>query len=299
MSKVYEFVQKRIIEELEKAIENGGTAPWQKSWLGSNRPKNFITKKPYNGINLLLLPKEGEYITFKQIQQLQKKDATIQLKKGSKSNMVVFWKFPKEEEGEEEGEEEEKEKKSTPIFRYYNVFHISDVENIENLIDESLFINDDFIDDESFIKAEDLIKKYSKKEEMEIKELLSVNRAFYSSTKDYIQMPNRKQFNSLEDFYGTLFHEITHSTGHNKRLNRFTKEYDHKFGSEDYSSEELVAEIGSNMLLGYVGINNNNINTNSVSYLYGWLKAIKKDINLITIAAQKAEKAFNYIVEVN
>lgn len=85
ISKVYQLVEEKIISRLEDAITNGGLAPWSKSWIGGT--KNFITKREYRGINLLLLD-PGQYITFKQIQALQKKNTDVKLKKGVKSEMV-------------------------------------------------------------------------------------------------------------------------------------------------------------------------------------------------------------------
>jgi len=274
--KVYEIVQNRIIEQIEEAIKNNGTAPWKRPWKGG-LPKNYVTKRVYRGINLLLL-EPGSYITFNQIKDLQKKDPKIHLKKGSKSNIIVFWNFIEKEEDDEE--------KKIPFLKFYRVFHVSCVEGIEE--EEIEKFEHDPLED-----AEELIEAYSK--EVKIQEVEGGGRAFYSLTFDEIKIPSKKQFEYLEQYYSVLFHEIVHSTGHITRLNRLSNSDQGVFGSESYSKEELVAEIGSNMILAMLGIENEIQQENSIAYLYGWLKAIKEDSKLIVHAAQQAQKASDYV----
>lgn len=281
MSKVYSIVQDRIIKEIEEAIKNGGTAPWHKPWKGG-LPKNYITKKQYRGVNLLLLQQGGNYLTFKQIQDLHKKNPEIKLKKGSKSEIVVFWSFV-----EKQSENNEEENEKYPIFRYYNVFHESCVEGLEEE-EEELFDND------PIEEAEKVVNAYKKECEINIQKS---NRAYYVPSQDKIVCPILKQFNDAEFFYGVLFHEMIHSTGHKNRLGRFSETEQHIFGSESYSKEELIAEIGSSMLLSMIGIESKKQQENTTAYLYGWLSQIKKDVSLITTASQQAQKACDYILE--
>lgn len=119
---VYEMVTERIIAELEKGI-----IPWEKPWTGvRSGAYNRVSKKPYSIINQMLLKHTGEYATFKQWQ-----DLGGHVKKGEKSEIVVFWKiFEKEETNSDTGE---KEVKKIPLLRYYNVFHISQVDGVEPL----------------------------------------------------------------------------------------------------------------------------------------------------------------------
>lgn len=278
MSKVYEIVQDKIIKEIEEAIANGGTAPWRKPWKGGI-PKNFISKKPYRGINLLLLD-GGSYITFNQIKDLQKKNPEIKLKKGSKSHMIVFWNFVEKEN--DDGEEEK-----IPFLKYYRVFAVSDVEGIK---EEEINFEHEPIED-----AEKLVEAY--KVEVPINVQKGSGRAYYTPALDKITVPDKSQFPELEEYYSTLFHEMVHSTGHTSRLNRFTNDDQTIFGSESYSKEELVAEVGSNMILAILGIENEEQQENSISYLYGWLTKIKEDPKLIVHAAQQAQKAADFILE--
>lgn len=124
---VYEMVTARIIAELEK-----GNIPWEKPWTGVRSGAfNRISKRPYSLLNQMLLQHSGEYATFKQWQELGG-----HVRKGEKSEIVVFWKiFEAEETNPETGE---KETKKIPLLRYYNVFHISQVEGVEPLASEQL-----------------------------------------------------------------------------------------------------------------------------------------------------------------
>ena len=104
-----------------------------------------------------------------------------------------------------------------------------------------------------------------------------------------------KNFHSCNDFYGVLFHELTHSTGTTERLNRFT-EGPQPFGSKDYGKEELVAEMGSAMMLAELGLETKTTHTNNAAYVQNWLESIKGDSQLVISAASKAEKAVRFIL---
>lgn len=294
MSKVYQYVQQSIIKRIEDAIEKGEKLPWQKPWNGKKHV-NYVTRHQYRGINLLLLPEADEYITFRQIQDLQKKNPEIRLKKGSKSHMVVYWSFnnkrKKKKIDENTGEEvvvDTLEYYEAPIFRYYNVFSINDVEGLE-----TKFSGMDY-EHNGVDEAEKLIVDYKK--ELDILINHGQDRAYYSISGDYISIPDKSQFDNVLEFYSTIFHEMVHSTGHPKRLKRFKEGEFYKFGSESYSEEELVAEIGANMLMGELGIYDESAFDNSIAYMQGWLQAIKNDVRFITIAAQRAQKATDYIL---
>jgi antirestriction protein ArdC len=120
--------------------------------------------------------------------------------------------------------------------------------------------------------------------------------AFYRSSADMVGMPSRSCFESPEAYYSTLFHELTHSTGHTSRLKRFEENStDHQFGSESYSKEELIAEMGAAMLAGIAGISHATLG-NSASYLRAWINRLKSDSRLIISAASHAQKAADYIL---
>ncbi len=121
------------------------------------------------------------------------------------------------------------------------------------------------------------------------------NRATYNVRTDTVTLPQKHTFDSEEEYYSTAYHELCHSTMAEHRLNRRASIQVHKFGDEEYSKEELVAECGAAFLCGYSDIHNSTIN-NSVAYLQGWLRALKNDRTLLVHAAALAQKACDYIL---
>ena len=274
---VYEMVTDRIIEELEK-----GQIPWERPWHGSNKGAyNRISGKPYSLLNQMTLKHRGEYATFKQWSELGG-----HIRKGEKAEMIVFWKIQPIEEENEDGE---KVIKQLPILRYYNVFHISQVEGVEP--QEDLKVSEL----EPIEEAEKIKLDYMNREHLEIIETIS-NEAFYSPSKDYIQVPCKEQYQNIEEHYSTLFHEMIHSTGHKSRLDRLETGASAHFGSESYSREELVAELGSATLINMLGIETDKSFKNSTAYIQGWLHALRDDSKLIVSASSRAEKAVKYIL---
>lgn len=276
---VYDMVTDRIIAELEK-----GQIPWQKPWTGiRSGAYNRITKRPYSLLNQMLLQHTGEYATFKQWQ-----DFGGHIRKGEKSEIVCFWKILESEETNPETDE--KEIKKIPLLRYYNVFHISQVDGVEPLAPEQL--NDEV----EPIKAGDkIINDYINREHLNFVECKS-NKAYYSPSNDTVVVPLKEQYNLINEYYSTTFHELTHSTGHKNRLNRLQTGAVAAFGSENYSKEELVAEIGSTTLMSIAGIETPKTFRNSTAYIQNWLQVLRNDNKFIVSASSKAEKAINYIL---
>lgn len=120
-----------------------------------------------------------------------------------------------------------------------------------------------------------------------------------SASYGHVNVPPMKDFPRVEEYYCTLFHELVHSTGHSSRLKRsgITSTTAH-FGSEDYSKEELVAEIGASMLTGLSGFVDVTFD-NSTAYIQSWLRNLKDDKTLIVKAASQAQKAIDYILGVS
>ena len=219
---VYEIVTDHIIKQLEQ-----GTIPWHKPWMDVRSGAfNRVNKKPYSMLNQMLLSHEGEYATFRQWSALGG-----HIRKGAKAEVVVFWKMlaPKNPADNEDSP------KAKPILRYYNVFHISNVEGVEPLPSATLHNTD------PLENAESLFHDYVGREHI-VTEISLSNRAFYSPARDLIHLPDIQQYENASDYYSVVFHEATHSTGHGKRLSRFVEDPPiAPFGSEDYSKEELVA----------------------------------------------------------
>lgn len=276
MSKVYDYVKENLIERLEKAIEGKEEFEWIKPWENYSLPMSYKTDKAYTGINAILLPMGGYYVTMKQI-----KEKGGRLIKGAKSYPVYFWSFI-EKEGDSE---EEKEKRA--IFKYYRVFHQSSIEGMT-------FKTAEEVDKEVklVLKAEEVIKAWSR--EVKINTTKGMNSAYYSPTEDKIYAPDVTQFKNINAYYSVLMHECIHSTGHKDRLNRIKST---KFGSEEYSREELVAELGASLMRTYCDIKDVSVDNNSIAYLQGWLEGIKNGSGRdIAFACQQAQKAFDYII---
>lgn len=273
---VYQMVTDRIIEQMKQ-----GVIPWEKPWTGiRSGAYNRITKKPYSILNQMILKHSGEYATFKQWT-----DLGGHIKKGAKSEIIVFWKIMQIEEENEKGE---KVKKNIAILKYYNVFHISQVDGVEPL-------EKPFNDVEPIEEADRIINNYVTREHIDFTECAS-NKAYYSPLSDCVVVPMKEQYQHINEYYSTTFHELTHSTGHKTRLDRLTSGANAAFGSETYSKEELVAEIGSSYIMNILGIETTKTFRNSTAYIQNWLQVLKNDCKFIVSAASKAEKAVNYIL---
>lgn len=290
------MVTDRIIEELQK-----GVIPWHKPWSGAGLSDggavNYVSRKPYSMLNQMLLGREGEYLTFKQI-----KDLGGNVKKGAKSQMVVFftmvssWKKKTQDENGNETEVTNVREYLIPVLKYYRVFHIDDCDGIESKIKADGPIEPSILPIEA---ADNVINDYlSREKKLKFKNDKPSSRAYYSPTFDEVVVPMLSQFTEVEEYYSTTFHELTHSTMPPYRCDR-KAENDHAFfGNEDYSREELVAELGSAMICNTINLDCEKAFKNSVAYIQGWLKALHNDNKMIVWAASRAEKAAKYIMNV-
>ena len=272
---VYSVVTDRIIQQLESGI-----IPWQKPWTGlQSGAYSGTTGKPYSLLNQMILGKPGAYFTFNEATKRGGK-----IRKGEKSSMIVFWKQVKVSETDPStGELQER---IVPMLRYFNVFHQDQIDGIT--IDTPAPV-----EHEPIVEAEEIIKHYTARKGLTIQHQRG-NEAFYSPLRDCIVLPLIEQFPDIEEYYSTAFHEMTHSTGHRSRLNRL-KTTAH-FGNEDYSKEELTAEIGAAALVNYTGIETGKTLKNSAAYIQSWLRALKNDKRLIVGASAAAQKAIDYIL---
>lgn len=285
---VAEIVTSRIISALER-----GVAPWRKPWseipAELRTPKNAVSNKPYRGLNVWILSSLGyddnRFLTFKQAQGLKGK-----VRKGAKSTPVVFWKFIDDETTDENGEISAKRH---AILRYYNVFHISDVEGVDWSTHKSapkvgtVKTFDTNVED----NAEELISRMPNKPTF-----LDGDSAFYRPSDDTLTMPTISRFEHVAEYYSTRFHELVHSTGHKSRLNRHEFEGGlAPFGTPRYSREELVAELGAAILCSIAGVDNELSQDNSAAYIGSWLKVLDDDRRLLLSAAAHAQRAADYV----
>ena len=275
---VYAIVTNRIIELLEK-----GVIPWQQPWTDGGVPKNLISGKNYRGINVWLLNSldysQNSFLTYKQAKVLG-----ASVNKGEKANPVVFWKWIEREN------KETKEKERIPLLRYYNVFNVDQCSGIPKekfppVIEKQ---------NNPIETCEKIIAEMPKRPEIRHGE----QQAYYNKVNDYVNMPKTETFKNSEGYYGTLFHELVHSTGHNERLNR--KELINSKGmrTEDYAVEELTAEMGASYLKSYAGIPIEQLENNA-SYIKSWLERLKNDKRFIVHASAQAQKATDFILNIN
>lgn len=271
---IYAAVTDRIIAQMEQ-----GQIPWQKPWISTGKAISHATGKSYSLLNQMLLGRPGEYLTFKQCTE-----AGGRVKKGEKASMVVFWKWI-EQEDEDTGETRE-----VPFLRYYNVFHIDQCEGIN-----AKFTTETSFPDSAAIAeaAQEIIHDYINREGVKLIHREG-DRAFYRPSTDEIVLPLRKQFVSTAEYYSTVYHELAHSSGHPSRLNRLNSAA--FFGTEEYSKEELCAEISACALLNHCSLESSTSFRNNAAYIQNWLGVLKNDKRFIVSAAGKAEKAVNLIL---
>ncbi len=275
-SNVYQIVTEQIIKQLES-----GVAPWHRPWR-TEAPCNLISGKDYRGINPFLLAPQGfgsrYWLTFNQANKLGG-----HIRKGEHSSMVTFWsvgqeKMVKSADG--------KEHKTRPfLLRFYRVFNLEQTEGIA----EKLGLGKASPRLPSLDQCDAIVSAMPNPPAM-----LQDGRAWYRPCTDTVGMPSRDAFNSPEEYYSTLFHELTHSTGHASRVGREGIGQLNTFGSESYSKEELIAEMGAAMLCGVTGITPRTID-NSAAYLKTWIERLRGDSKLIIGAASAAQKAADYI----
>lgn len=272
-----EKITQRIINSLEN-----GVIPWDKPFT-SGTPKNYVSGKAYNGINTIILGlsdfSSSYWLTFNQCRQ-----AGGTIKKGSKGMPIIFFKI---NEYTKENDKGEIETKQIPLMRYSTVFNFDQVENLKPKEDEKPRTNT------PIEEAQRIIDNMPNKPTIE-----TGLQPCYIPSMDIVKIADINKFKSAEGYYSTLFHELAHSTGHEKRLNRQDSDKARTFGSEDYSKEELIAEFTSAFLCSSAGILKAT-ERNNTAYIQSWIKALKNDKTQLIKAGSQAQKAYNYIMNTN
>ncbi|MFY0481676.1 zincin-like metallopeptidase domain-containing protein [Flavobacterium sp. PLA-1-15] len=322
---VYDMITNLVMNTIKKV----GHLPWQKEWQGSGgkQARNYVTKKPYSGINFMLLnfdvlfdendepylvPVEFEnpyYLTFNQI-----KEAKATLKKGSKARNVIYYTpLFVYDDGNTKIKTSDKVKYSAfikengidpadlkfyasqiPIVKYYNVYKADDCTGLKfPAVKEK--------ETTPIESAQAIIDHYPNPP----KYTFIGTDAKYTPSLDEVNMPSIKAFTQESFYYSTYFHEIIHSTGHSKRLDRGNDTRKRDGSIEDkkaYAFEELVAELGAVFLCSESGILFHTIE-NSAKYLNGWnkrlLSYLQEDNKMFFKASAQAQKASNWILDLD
>lgn len=301
---VTDSICEKVTAKLVAMIEAGVT-PWRKPWTGgeSVAAVSHTTGKEYSLLNQILLDfRGGEYLTFNQV-----KAEGGMVKKGAKAKFIVFWQAGQlkavdpveidDTDGDAAGEGDGDGvwvKWTRPVLKYYNVFHIDDCEGIERKHTKAPEAVEPY-DFERDTQAEDVAAGYVEREGIKL-HIKNCDKAYYRPADDSVTVPEREQYACPAEFYSILYHELTHSTGHRSRLNRFGENAGIAARDEkEYSREELIAEIGAATCLARLGINCDDSDANSAAYLEHWATFLKEDPRAFVVAAGKAEKAVNLI----
>jgi antirestriction protein ArdC len=295
MASVRDIITNKIIEKLEK-----GVIPWHKPWNSTfDKPRNLITRIPYRGLNMFLLActayKSPYWLTRKQAADL---GGAIRYNEMRKYEIVTFWARTEKKTGEYDAEGNEIIQKGM-ILRYYKVWNLEqcDLGRIPKpVLAEIEAEKEKTKTHKADAEAEKVLRRYLTDEEIDIN--FGGDRASYNPVHDCINMPKPEDFETPTEFYHTELHECVHSTGHISRLNREGIANFDRFGSEQYSKEELIAELGASMLCAEIGLGYETTLDNAAAYIQGWLKKLRNDSNFVINAASQAKKAVNYIIPV-
>ena len=271
----YQLITDRILTLLEQ-----GVVPWHQPWAGG-WPRNLVSGRPYRGINVFMLGCQSYpspwWLTFNQC-----KERGGSVKRGEKATPVVFWKVNAYTTQDPDNGEEET--RTGFLLRYYHVFNVEQCEGVEYPVP----VHHDI---QPIAECERIVAEMPNPPVIEHVR----QQAYYAPIHDVLNMPPRYLFESAESYYSTLFHELTHSTGHESRLHRPTLTDLCPFGSTNYSKEELVAEMGAAFLCGHTGIANTTVE-NSAAYIGSWLTRLRSDVTLVVQAASQAQKAVDFIL---
>ncbi|WP_454966587.1 zincin-like metallopeptidase domain-containing protein [Capnocytophaga leadbetteri] len=314
-------IYKMITDKIIKMLKSTKASDYKKTWEDDAFfiPLNFDSKKPYRGVNRMLLQERiglteafanPYFLTFKQI---KKHKGT--LKKGAKGYEVVYYSIryvvPADKNSGRKAYSSTNAHKvidfidkhklpesivtRIPMIRYYNVYNGEDITGIDFKLPE-VKIGRAVPDTAPEKQAAALIvENYPNPPAIKH----GGNEAYYNLSEDLVRMPKIEQFDSINDYYRTLFHELTHSTRHENRLNR--EKISFRFGDTGYAKEELVAEFGAVFLSAWAGIMWYN-NKNHAAYLKGWNSAIKEaenDNKFLMKAASLAQQATDHILNLD
>ena len=281
-----------VVDSMKK---NNGR--WEKMFGDNIDASNSVTNNRYRGINQFMLSFKSEskkyknniWATYKQWESLN-----AQVKKGSKGTGIIFYQpslYRDANKGETPNQKDGSVKVQWSVMRASTVFNVDQVDltNSEYKLPVRKFGKQYSIKEiDSFIKSTDVTIKHD-----------DVNRCFYVPSKDYINMTPKEFFKDTKDsdatvnYYSVFFHELTHSTSHETRLNRKDKFDDNK---KSYAFEELIAETGS-ILFGKHFKIAKTIRPCHATYLNSWIKALENDFSFLTSAIAQASRAFEYYVK--
>ena len=275
---IYADVTERILRALEQ-----GVVPWRKTWA-TGLPRSLSTSRDYRGINILLLSTAGYnsryWITYREALRLGG-----HVRKGEKAMPIVYWHW-RTPEDMAKLRQKSGQKDFAPCVPFTSaVFNLDQVEGVTRPEDDVAPQGDRRLE-----LADNLFAMMPDKPEIIH---ATATEPCYSWREDRVALPHLSQFESADEYYSTLFHEIVHASGHKRRLNRVGEQEGDAHAR--YSFEELVAEFGAAFLCAFSGIDNAGTEALAASYINGWAQALKNDHRLVLRAASAAQRAADYI----
>jgi antirestriction protein ArdC len=282
---IYAIVTEKIINLLEQGI-----VPWRRPWTSTGLPRNLVSKRPYNGINYFLLS-ASKYVSPFWLTYRQATELGGHVRKGEESTIVIFWKVEDLKQSGDDLDTEERNEKNRRRFllRYYRLFNLEQCEMPQAVLDKLPKIETH--EHDPIEAAERIIANMPNPPEIQY----AGSKTFYSSVTDRITLPPRELFISAEEQIATTYHEVSHATGHPKRLNRKSITEAAPFGSPTYSFEEMIAEMSAAYLCAEAGISPA-VLENQAAYIAGWLKKLRDDRKLVVHAAAQAQHAADYVL---
>ena len=285
-------IRQTITDQIIAALESGNVPPWRRPWrLGKNAgaAANVVSKRSYRGLNPILLDLASEkhgfsskwFATFKQWKTLGGRvmSRPDHIPQGKWGTQIVFWSPVTKKVENAQGDLEDDK---FFVLRLYTVFNVDQVEGLNHLRAGQPDTGEPLAVD--YQPAEDAITATGANIRF------GGSKAFYSPSGDFIQVPPKATFESLDEYYGTTFHELAHWSEHRSRLNWSRKERENT-----YALGELVAEIGSCYVCRELGVPATDL-TNHIAYLGNWLQAMRNDPRFIFMASAQASKSADFIL---
>lgn len=273
----------KVLGQIIKMME-GGKMPWRCPWkVCDMSPTNLSTGEMYRGFNAFWLGMLGGSKYWLGMRQANEMGGKV--RKGEPGTPIIFPRLKKISQKDTDGEKKE----STTLcgFSGAYVWNLSQIEGIREPKGEG----ENKCGFNPIESAEQIVANMPNAPKI----LHGANRAAYLPKLDLVRLPNKADFESVTEYYSVLFHELSHATGHETRLNRKEIAEPSRFGSHEYSKEELIAEFSSSYLCAQAGIERETLQ-NSAAYIQGWAQALQEDKSMLFFAAAQAEKAAQYIL---
>ena len=273
-------LRKQITQTIVESLASGTIPFWKRPWTNDpncGAPVNIVSHHAYKGINPLLLTiasiKNG-FVSRYWASYKQWRSMGGQVRKGSKGTIIVFYRTI-----EKESEQGDEKSKRFFVLRYYTLFNLDQVDGatVDNYRPGQSNGTEPAPADWTKV-ADEVIAATG----ADIR--YGGNRAFFSPSEGYIQVPARQQFTEAKNFYGVLFHELSHWSCPTLEI------------KGEYAFEELVAELTSAFISWQLGIPQSDDLTNVKAYLASWLQGMQNDPKWIFQASAAASRSADFIL---